>query len=284
VREAVVAGITCTIFDDEAAQALANAAAATGLTASVHVKVDTGMARLGLPPGEVAAFLGRLRELPGLRVEGMFTHFATADEEDASFLTVQWSTFNQLVAELERLDLRPEIVHAANSAAALRYPQTRYDLVRVGIALYGLDSSPEAPAPADLRPVMSFHTEIAQVREVPAGTPISYGGTFVTERPSRIATIPVGYADGFRRAPQTWREVLVGGRRAPVVGRVCMDYTMIDVTDVPNVRRGDAVVLIGRQGHDEISAEEVALWLGTSNYEVVAAILPRVPRESLEEG
>jgi alanine racemase len=250
----------------------------------VHIKVDTGMIRLGLAPDAVPAFIERLRDLPNVRVEGLFTHFATADEEDASFLNEQWTRFNTLISDLERSGDRPPIVHAGNSAAGLRYPQTRYDVVRAGIALYGLDSSAAAPAPADLLPVMSFHTEVAQVREVPPGTPISYGGLFVTARRSLIATIPVGYADGFRRAPAAWQQVLVNGRRAPVVGRVCMDYTMIDVTDCGAVVRGDPVVLIGAQGDEQISAEQVAAWLGTSNYEVVSAILPRVPRESLEEG
>ncbi len=284
VREAVAGGITCTIFDDETAQALQAAAAGMETVAQVHIKVDTGMIRLGLAPDAVPAFIERLGDLPNVRVEGMFTHFATADEEDSSFLTEQWTRFNTLLSDLERAGVRPPTVHAANSAAGLRYPQTRYDVVRAGIALYGLDSSAAAPAPADLLPVMSFHTEIAQVRTVPAGTPISYGGLFVTPRPAVIATIPVGYADGFRRAPAAWQAVLVNGRRAPVVGRVCMDYTMIDVTDCGAVGRGDPVVLIGVQGDDEISAEQVAEWLGTSNYEVVSAILPRVPRESLEEG
>lgn len=284
MREAVAGNITCTIFDDESAQALQTAAAGLDRSASVHIKVDTGMIRLGLWPKAVAAFVQRLHSFPNVQVEGMFTHFATADDEEAGFVLEQWTRFNTLLSDLERAGLRPPLVHAANSAAGLRYPQTRYQFVRAGIALYGLDSSAHAPAPPDLLPVMSFHTEIAQVRAVPAHTPISYGGVFVTAHDSLIATIPVGYADGFRRAPASWREVLVGGRRAPVVGRVCMDYTTIDVTACGPVARGDPVVLIGQQGNETIRAEEVAMWLGTSNYEVVSAILPRVPRESLEEG
>jgi alanine racemase len=151
-------------------------------------------------------------------------------------------------------------------------------MIRPGIACYGLDPSPETPLPAGFAPVLSFHSEVAQVRAHPAGTPLSYGGTFVTARPSRIATIPAGYADGVSRAP-AWREVLVHGQRAPIVGRICMDYTLIDVSDIAGVKRGDPVVLIGKQGEDTINADEVAGWLGTINYEVVTGILPRVPRE-----
>jgi alanine racemase len=169
-------------------------------------------------------------------------------------------------------------VHAANSAALLRLPAAHFDMVRPGIACYGLAPGPETPLPAGMRPVLSFHTEVAQVKALPAGTPISYGGTFVTQRPSRIATIPVGYADGLRRSPP-WRKVLIGGQRAPIVGRICMDYAMVDVTGRDEVRRGDAVVLIGQQGQGRITADEVAAWLGTINYEVVSTLLPRVPRQ-----
>jgi Alr-MurF fusion protein len=151
-------------------------------------------------------------------------------------------------------------------------------MVRPGIACYGLNPAAETPLPEAMQPALSFHTEIAQAKDYPPGVPLSYGGTFVTSRPSRIATIPVGYADGFRRSPP-WREVLVRGSRAPVVGRICMDYALIDVTEIEGVKRGDPVVLIGAQGDQHISADEVAAWLGTINYEVVSTILPRVPRE-----
>ena len=189
MREAVLGNISCTVFDAETAAAMSNTATATNTHATMHVKVDTGVVRLGLLPAEVPAFLAYISRLPNITIEGVFTHFATADEEDASFLTVQWGRFNALIAELERRDLRPAMVHAANSAAALRYPQTRYDMVRAGIALYGLDSSAQSSAPAALLPVLSFHTEVDQVHDVPANTPISYGGTFITTRASRIVTI-----------------------------------------------------------------------------------------------
>lgn len=276
--EAVRLGLDCTLFDDDAARALSEAALAQGRIARVHVKVDTGMARLGLWPREAGPFLARLRELPGLSVAGIYTHFAGADQADLGSATAQLDRFLGLLAELEAAGLRPPLAHAANSAAALRLPASRLDMIRPGIACYGLAPSEATPLPPGFRPALSFHSEVAQVKEHPAGAPISYGGTFVTARPSRIATIPAGYADGVRRAP-AWREVLVRGRRAPVVGRIAMDYMMVDVTEVPGVKRGDAVVLIGAQGDEAIGADEAAGWLGTISYELLTGILPRVPRE-----
>ncbi len=276
VRDAIRHDVRLTVFDPDVAREIGAAMRELRHAAIVHVKVDTGMARLGLHPDEVAPFLSLLRE-QNIAVEGLFTHFATADSADESFARLQLSRFTALLAQLESSGVRPPIVHAANSAAILRFPEAHFDLVRPGLTIYGLAPSAETPLPDPFRPALAFKTEVAQVKTLPPGSPVSYGGTWVTQRESRIATIPVGYADGFRRAP-SWREVLVRGRRAPVVGRVAMDYAMLDVTDIPGVRTGDEVVLIGRQGNDQITAEEVAGWLGTINYEVIAAILPRVPR------
>ena len=277
VREALRRDVHLTVFDREVANECALAAAELALPARVHVKVDTGMARLGLAPADSAKFLAYLRTLAGVEIAGLFTHFATADAADETFAREQLRRFSGVVTEVTGAGLRPALVHAANSAATLRFPEARFELVRPGIAVYGLDPSPATPCSADFQPALAFKTAIAQVKTLPAGSPVSYGATYVTERAERIATIPVGYADGFRRAP-AWRAALVRGLRAPVVGRVCMDYTMLDVTNIAGVEVGDEVVLIGRQGADEISAEEVAGWLGTINYEVVSAILPRVPR------
>ena len=276
-REAALLDVACTVFDLETAYALSNAGCELSREIAVHVKVDTGMGRLGLPPAETPAFLTQLAELPYLRVEGVYTHLATADSPDETFARLQLARFERALAEVTAQGLRPPLVHAANSAACLRFPTARYDLVRPGIALYGLPPSDDTPLPSDFQPALSWHTEIAQVRTVAAGTPVSYGGHFVTRRPSRIGTIPVGYADGFRRSPP-WREVLVRGQRAPVVGTICMDYAMLDVTDIEGVRRGDPVVLIGGQGAEQITAQDVARWLGTIHYEVIATILARVPR------
>lgn len=277
-QEAIALGLDCTLFDDDIARAIDAAARAAGRVARVHIKVDTGMARLGLDAAELGPFLHRLHELPGLDVAGLYTHFASADAVDLSPAELQLARFQALLGELELSGLRPPLVHAANSAAALRLPKARFDMIRPGIACYGLHPGAFARLPEEFRPALSFHSEVAQVKEHPAGTPISYGGRFVTRRPSRIATIPAGYADGLRRSPP-WREILVRGQRAPVVGQICMDYIMVDVSDIPGVRRGDAVVLIGRQGDATISADEVAEWLGTISYEVVTSILSRVPRE-----
>ena len=285
-RAAVALGVICTLFDRDTAYALAEAAAALGRTAQAHIKVDTGMARLGLAPSDTPPFLRALRDLPHaeqLRVEGIYTHFASADGPDLASTSAQLERFTQLLNLLAAQGLRPPIAHAANSAALLRLPAARLDMVRPGIACYGLAPAPTIPLPADFCPALSFHTEVAQVKELPAGAPVSYGGTYITERPTLLATIPVGYADGLRRAPP-WRDVLVRGQRAPIVGRICMDYAMLDVTDIPGVRRGDTVTLIGRQGNDMITADEVAGWLGTISYEVVATILPRVPRTVEDHG
>ncbi|RRR65973.1 MAG: alanine racemase [Candidatus Viridilinea halotolerans] len=270
--------LDATLFDDEAAQALNAAGISCGQPVRVHVKVDTGMGRLGLTPEEVPTFLRYLQDLAGLHVVGIYTHFASADAADCVAADAQLGRFLQLLATLEAAGLRPPLAHAANSAALLRMPAARLDMVRPGLACYGLAPSASVPLPPGLRPALSFHSEIAQVKQHPAGSPISYGGCFVTSQPSTIATIPVGYADGVRRSPP-WRTVLVRGQRVPIVGRICMDYLMADVSHVAHVRCGDAVVLIGSQGAASISADEVATWLDTISYEVITGIMPRVPRE-----
>lgn len=282
-REAVRLGLRATVYSLDAACALAQAARDLGRDMHVHVKVDTGMARLGLRAEDVGGIVGfcrALRELPGLVVEGVFTHFATADSADQTYARRQLDRFHTVLDALEAEGLRPPIVHAANSAATLALPEAHFDLVRPGILIYGLAPSEEVPLPEGFRPALAFKTQVAQVKDIPADEGISYGATYVTERPTRIAVLPVGYADGFRRAPANWGEVLVRGRRSPIVGRVCMDQCMVDVTAIPGVQTGDEVVLIGRQGDDELAADAVARRLGTISYEVVAELLARVPRMS----
>ena len=277
VRDALRRDVQLTLWEREVAQECALAARDLNLRAQVHVKVDTGMARLGIHPDEALSLLHDLRALEGVDVVGLFTHLATADTADRTQSQAQLERFAALVAAVEREGLRPPVVHAANSAAVFRFPEAHWDMVRPGIALYGLDPSPDAVCPPGFRPALAFKTAIAQVKTLPPGSPVSYGATFVTARTTRLATIPVGYADGFRRSP-SWRAVLVRGYHAPIVGRVCMDYAMVDVTDIPDVAVGDETVLIGSQNDQTITASDVANWLGTINYEVVAAILPRVPR------
>ncbi len=241
--------------------------------ATLHLKIDTGMHRLGLLPQQIGAFLQAVRDLRGLVWEGIYTHFATADEPERPELQAQLDQFMIAVAHARRMGWRFPITHAANSAAALWHAGSRLDMVRAGIALYGVAPG-DAPLPAGFRPALAFRTRIVRLADLPPGSPVSYGGDYVTPAERRIATIPVGYADGFRRGPP-WRAVLVRGRRTPVVGRICMDYAMLDVTAVPGAAVGDEVTLLGPQGDAAISAQEVAGWLGTSAYEVLATILPR---------
>ncbi len=281
MREAVRLDLTATLYTLDAAQALARAAQALGKIARVHVKVDTGMGRLGVHFEQMAEILELVREigrLPNLALEGIFTHFAKADAQDLTHARLQLARFQNVLQVIEAQGLRPPLVHAANSAATLSLPEARFDMVRPGIALYGLDPSPDVRLPEGFRPALAFKTQVAQVKLIPAGECISYGCTYVTERPTEIAVLPVGYADGFRRAPANWGTVLIHSQEAPLLGRVCMDQCMVDVSHISGVRVGDEVVLIGRQGEAVLSAEMVAQRLGTINYEVVSEILARVPR------
>lgn len=279
--EIVRAGLAATVFSREFAEYLGQAAIAQRRPPTpVHVKVDSGMGRLGVLPADVAPFVEEVRRIPGVEVEGIFTHLATADSADKTYARRQIATFQTVLDDLAARGIGFRYVHAANSAAILTLPEARFNLVRLGIAMHGLDPSPEAPCPTDFRRALTFRTQVAQVKPFQPGSCVSYGCRFVTERPSRIAVIPVGYGDGFRRGPRNWGEVLVHGSRAPIVGSVCMDMCMIDVTDVPGeVKPGDEVILIGRQGGDRITVEDVAERFGTINYEVVTQILARVPRE-----
>jgi alanine racemase len=276
-RERVLNDLTATIFNLEVSQALRRAARELSRRVRVHVKVDTGMGRLGLLPDEVLPFVQELDGLPELDLEGLFTHFSVADA-DADYTRWQIERFHQVVEELTSAGIQIPLIHAANSAATLSLPESHFNMVRLGIAMYGLHPSPQVPCPGGFRPALSFKTQVAQVKTLPPHSFVSYGNTYETTGEQRIAVIPVGYADGFRRAPRHWGYVLVRGRQAPIVGRVCMDQTMIDVTEIPEVRQGDEVVLIGAQGEERITAEDVAERLGTINYEVVSEILARVPR------
>jgi alanine racemase len=277
-KEALVHDITLTLYDPDVARIYSRAAQELRRTARVHIKVDTGMGRLGLLPDQVVAFAEVARHLPRLDLEGIFTHFSVADEESLDYTRWQLDQFQDVLADLEQIGVTFRKVHCANSSAALRLPESHFDMVRIGLAMYGLKPSPFVSLPEGSRPALTWKTSVAQVKTLPPGSYVSYGNTYRTTKQETIAVIPVGYADGFRRAPTRWEAVLVRGQRAPIVGRVCMDQTMINVDHIPDVRVGDEVVLIGRQGTDEITADEVASWLGTINYEVISEILARVPR------
>ncbi len=269
-------------FSIDTVRAMADAARELKARARIHIKVDTGMTRLGVLPAEAVDFARAACDLGNVEIEGIFTHFAMADMPDAfdvkGYTHQQLARFHDVLDQLERAGIQPRYRHIANSPASVNLPAARFNLVRSGILIYGLDPSDDAPKPPGFIPAFSFKTRVASLKSVPAGTFVGYGCTFRTERASRIAVLMVGYADGFRRALSNAGSVLVRGTRAPIVGRVCMDLTMIDVTDIADVQASDEVVLIGKQGTEEISAEEVARNQGTNNYETVTTISARVER------
>ncbi|HXF57007.1 MAG TPA: alanine racemase [Actinomycetota bacterium] len=280
-REAVEAGLTPTLYTAEGLRRLGAAARAAGRPVAVHVKLDTGMHRVGLPPEEAVAFCARVKEA-GLELEGLWTHFALADEPEDPFTAEQLKRFLEAADRVASALGRPRYLHAANSAAVLAHPEAHLDLVRVGIAMYGLPPGPALAGRADLRPAMSLRTRVAMVKRVAAGEGISYGLRYRLARESTIATLPVGYADGYSRLLSSRGQVLIRGRRYPVAGTVCMDQVMVDCGDDP-VEPGDEAVLFGRQGEEQVTADEVAGWMGTISYEVLCGVSARVPRRYLGE-
>ena len=280
------------VYSAAAARAYSAVAAALGQRIRVHLKVDTGMGRLGMVPATLSGktpghavgedFIREataIARLPGLETEGIFTHFAASDSADTSYAERQLSLFLEVLAALRAAGLEFALRHAANSAAVIALPASHLDLVRPGIALYGLKPSDEVDlAAVSLKPAMALKTRIIHLKPVPAGTCISYGMTYRTPSPTVIATVPAGYADGYRRLFSSRGEMLVGGRRVPVAGRVCMDLTMLDVGAVPGARVGDEVVIFGRQGSESISADDLARALNTINYEIVCDLTARVSK------
>lgn len=278
--EAIENKLTITVYDAALAQHYAECARALNKRADLHVKVDTGMGRLGVLPADAPRFVSRLMQLPAVRVGGMFTHFATSDEADRTYAYEQLARFNEVIDTLG--SNCPPLLHCANSAAALVMPESRLSVVRTGIAMYGMHPSPDVPLPDGFLPALQWRSVVAQVRRVPPRSSISYGREYVTAAHEIIAVVPVGYADGFRRFPKNVARVIVGGKIAPVVGRVCMDQIMVNVSEAGEVRVGDEVVLIGEQGGSRISAEEAAARWGTINYDLTSGIMARVPRVYLE--
>ena len=274
IRNAVV----CMVCDLETATEFARTAQALGQVAHVHVKVDTGMGRLGFLPDEAVEAIAQIAAMNGLVLDGVFTHFAKADEADPTYTYQQFEKFKRILSDVEARGIHIPIKHCANSPTILRFPEMHLDMVRPGVIQHGLDPSDDVLCPSDFKPVLTLKTLIASVKVMPPGSRISYGGTYITPGYERIAVIPIGYADGFRRKPHNWGEVLVRGQRAPIVGRVCMDQCMLNVSHIPDVKLGDEVVLIGAQGEDRIRAEDVAIKLGTNNYETTSMVMARVPR------
>ncbi len=274
---AVEHDITVSLFDTGRVARFQNIARATGGILRAHIKVDSGMGRLGILPREVKEMMRTLRSCDAIQVEGIYTHFSVADE-DPLYTAQQRATFENVIATMREAGCAFRYVHAANSAATVKPVAGGFNLVRPGLLLYGLKPCDSATSLGGLQPVMSWKTVIAQVKTLPLGSPVGYGNSYRTRGEEKIAVLPVGYADGLRRSPRSWREVLVHGKRAPLVGRVSMEKTTINVSHIPDAIAGDEVVLLGKQGDDEINADEVATWIDSINYEVISTILPRVPR------
>ncbi len=285
--------LTQTVYSYETSRALSEAVAAYSKKIKVHIKVDTGMGRLGLLPdrlrlskynkkitdssvGEVESIF----RLPMLDVEGIYTHFATADESDRSYAGKQFEIFMDILNQLCIAGLEIPVTHAANSAAIINMPETHLNMVRAGISIYGLYTSEEVDRSIiKLKPAMELKTKLIHLKKVPAGFKISYGTTYETEKPTTIATVSIGYADGLNRLLSSKGRMLVcGGQSVPIVGRICMDLTMLDVGNIPEIAIGEEVVVFGKQGNSSITVDEIASTINTINYEVVSTIMERVPR------
>lgn len=283
VPRAVAADLTLPVSSLPLAQALSSEAVKRGKKCSVQVKVDTGMGRIGILPREAPHLIQELKRLPGIFVEGVFSHLATADEKDPREAKGQIEIFSKLKQKLEPFQI--PYFHIANSAGILNFPEAHFDLVRAGIALYGLWPSAACCQKVQLKPALSWKARLCFLKELPAGSGISYGHTYRTERPTVVGTVAVGYGDGYSRLLSNRGQMLVAGRRVPILGRVCMDQTMVDLTELVSMglepKVGDEVVLMGRQGEEEITASELAGWMGTINYEVTCLIGSRVERRYL---
>jgi alanine racemase len=274
--DALAHRLTPVVYDLGDLERFAAAAGRRGRRADVHVKIDTGMSRLGLPQAEVPRLLARLRELPSVRLAGLCTHFASADVPDGEITRAALTRFEACLASARAEGFVGLVNHAANSAAAVRFPEARLDAVRPGLALYGAMPSSHVGL-AGLEPALRLTTRVMSVHDLAPGATVSYGGLWRASRPSRVATLPVGYADGYPRHVRDAR-ALVRGHRVPVVGAVCMDMLMVDVTGVPGAREGDLVTLIGGDGDESIGVDDLARWAGTVSYEILCGISKRVPR------
>jgi len=276
ILEAISQNISVTVYDQELGEEYAQLAQHAHKCLRTHVKIDTGMGRLGVMSQSALEFIRWLSRLKGLQIEGIFTHFARADEPQASLTTQQIERFSGVLDQLRSESLCPPIIHAANSAAAIYFHGAYFNMVRAGIAVYGLHPSSEALLPPGFLPALTWKARLTSLKTFPPGHGISYGSIYTTEKAERIGTIPVGYADGFRRVLQ--QQVLLHEQRASVVGRVCMDQCALQLDEIPQARIGDEVVLLGQQGTERISAEELGKRWGTVNYEVVCGLANRLPR------
>ena len=270
--------LTASVSSFDNLQALSHIASRRKRIAAAMIKLDTGMGRVGVQPDVAVELLKRALALPALNIVGLFTHFAAADEPDPSFTHLQLQRLNQVRQQMNQQKIELPMISAANSAGIVAYADSHLDAVRPGIILYGLPPDPSMTVPLDLKPVMSLVSRIVHIKEVPAETPVNYGCTYRTSERTWLATLPVGYADGYSRQLSNKAEVLVGGIRRKVVGRVCMDQIVIELGPNLDSAVGDEVVLFGRQGLQEISLTELAIKAGTINYELACAVSSRVPR------
>lgn len=278
VSDLVAHQLTPVVSDGRILPVLAKAACSHPVPYPIHLKVETGMGRLGFSPEELFTLLDNPLLRSPLQVEGLMTHLADADGKESAFTERQLGAFRAVVERLRQRGVTLPLVHTANSAAIVRFPDAHFSLVRPGIMLYGYHTLPATVPAPDLKPVLSLHTTIVQLRTIPRGGTVSYNGTFVATRPTRIAVLPIGYADGYSRQLSHRGSVLIRGRRASIVGLVCMDMTMVDVTDIAQLHVGETVTLIGQQEGESIWADEVAGWIDTIAYEVLCGIGSRVPR------
>ncbi|MBW1729494.1 MAG: alanine racemase [Deltaproteobacteria bacterium] len=274
-------GLTLTLYNLSQARALDRYAAEAGKPAKAHIKVDTGMGRIGFQPEKTAVeTIVQIAGLPNVALEGIFSHLAWADNQESDFTDLQFGRFQRFIADLAQAGVRFPFKHIANSAATINFPHMHLDLVRIGISLYGLypDTQMAINPKIELHPAMQVKATLVHVKEVPPGTPLSYGCTFTTQRRSLIGTVPMGYADGVPRVLSNKGGVLIRGRRCPIVGRVCMDQFMVDLTDLRTAAVGDEVVFLGSQGKENITADEIAEKAGTISYEIVTRMSDRLPR------
>lgn len=278
--------IRCTVFDYETALELSKEAVSIGRNAIIHIKVDTGMSRIGMPANEESIqLIKKINDLPGITIEGVFTHFARADEQDKQYVNKQLALYTKFVTMLEDEGILIPIKHCSNSAAIIDLKNANFNMVRAGIIIYGLWPSDEVDKTAiDLYPAMEIKSSVVYVKDIEAGTQVSYGGTFEAPSKMRIATISIGYGDGYPRSLSNKGYVLVKGQKAPIIGRVCMDQIMVDVTNIKNVVRGDIATLIGIDGNESISMETFSAMANTINYESVCDIGKRVPRIYIKDG
>lgn len=274
-RTVAVYDIAQTVYSMDAVRALAAAGRQTGKKVKLHIKIDTGMGRIGILPEEAGEFAAAVANVAGVEIEGVFSHFATADEADKSYTHFQFAKFEEALQRITAKGISIPIRHIANSAATLELPETQLDMVRPGIIMYGLWPSEEVTQSIRLKPAMCLKARVAHVKSVPTGTSISYGREYTTKTERKIATLPIGYADGLRRASSGRTDVFISGGYAPLIGTICMDQCMADVTDIPEVKSGDTAILFGVP---ELTADRVAEALDTINYELVCAIGKRVPR------